>query len=177
MDYRKNNNMCLAKTVFWSLSLANIKATKIFEKGGPIMRAYHCPNCLQYHLSSKIVKQVFEPIARFTEKNNMKPELLKKWEETGLLQELEQDKKQNMAEMLEKATMIMLRNPKDIKDRKFLDGLLPAVRVAAIRGYCNDIPWLYEDFKSWLKSNSPKVLTRDTIKDFVDSSESRYLSK
>ena len=80
MDYRKNNNMCLAKTVFWSLSLANTKAIKIFEKGGPIMRAYHCPNCLQYHLSSKIVKQVFEPIARFTENNNMKPELLKKWD-------------------------------------------------------------------------------------------------
>ena len=82
-----------------------------------------------------------------------------------------------MAEMLEKATVIMLRNPKDIKYRKFLDALLPVVRVAADRGYCNDIPWLYEDFKSWLKSNSPKVLTRDTIKGFVNSSESRYLSK
>lgn len=41
-----------------------------------------------------------------------------------------------MAEMLEKATMIMLRIPKDIRDRKFLDGLLPAVRVATDRGYC-----------------------------------------
>ena len=79
--------------------------------------------------------------------------------------------------MLEKANMIMLRNPKDIKDRKFLDGLLPGVRVAAGRGYCNDIPWRYEDFKSWLRSNSHKEVTRDTIKNFVNSSESRYLSK
>lgn len=47
----RNSRMCLSKTVFWSLYFAELSIAKIRRKGGPKMRPYLCPNCLQYHLA------------------------------------------------------------------------------------------------------------------------------
>lgn len=44
-------NMCLRKTTFWTEVSALFTAKDITEKGKP-MRAYQCPNCYQWHLSS-----------------------------------------------------------------------------------------------------------------------------
>jgi hypothetical protein len=45
--------MCLRKTVFWTETSAKTKAQKITDKGHP-MRAYQCPNCHQWHLTSQV---------------------------------------------------------------------------------------------------------------------------
>lgn len=45
--------MCLRKRVFWSAGSAAARANVINQKSGATMRAYHCPNCLQWHLASK----------------------------------------------------------------------------------------------------------------------------
>jgi len=45
--------MCLRKTVFWSETIAKLKAKKITKSGHP-MRAYQCPNCNQWHLTSQV---------------------------------------------------------------------------------------------------------------------------
>jgi hypothetical protein len=46
----RNETMCLRKKVFWSGFAARYRAQSI-TKGGTPMRAYHCPNCYQWHLT------------------------------------------------------------------------------------------------------------------------------
>jgi len=43
----KMHNMCLRKKMFWTQFDADRRAKKIG------LRAYHCPNCFQFHLTSK----------------------------------------------------------------------------------------------------------------------------
>jgi len=45
--------MCLRKTVFWTEISAKTEAKKITKSGHP-MRAYQCPNCHQWHLTSQV---------------------------------------------------------------------------------------------------------------------------
>jgi hypothetical protein len=45
--------MCLRKRIFWTEFGATKRAEKITESGTP-MRAYQCPNCLQWHLTSDV---------------------------------------------------------------------------------------------------------------------------
>ncbi len=46
----RNERMCLRKRIFWSSFSAKSRAQQITKSGTP-MRAYHCPNCLQWHLT------------------------------------------------------------------------------------------------------------------------------
>jgi hypothetical protein len=49
-------NMCLRKSIFWTEVAAVRKAKLITDKGTP-MRAYQCPNCMQWHLTSQVVEE------------------------------------------------------------------------------------------------------------------------
>lgn len=48
MHMRNNERMCLRKKVFWTALGAKARARVLG------MRSYRCPNCLQYHLTSKV---------------------------------------------------------------------------------------------------------------------------
>ena len=50
---QRNEQMCLRKKVFWDRGSAERRATAIERTGTP-MRAYRCPNCLQWHLTSLV---------------------------------------------------------------------------------------------------------------------------
>ncbi len=49
----RNERMCLRKRLFWTQGAAEGRAMVIAESGGPKMRAYRCPNCLQFHLTAR----------------------------------------------------------------------------------------------------------------------------
>lgn len=46
-----NQRMCLRKKIFWTATGAELRA-KAISRTGTKMRAYKCPNCLQWHLTS-----------------------------------------------------------------------------------------------------------------------------
>lgn len=48
----RNERMCLRKAVFWTALAARFRAQELSRKGTP-MRAYRCPNCLQWHLTGR----------------------------------------------------------------------------------------------------------------------------
>jgi hypothetical protein len=49
----RNERMCLRKRIFWSEFSATTRAKRITDSGVP-MRAYHCPNCYQWHLTRNV---------------------------------------------------------------------------------------------------------------------------
>lgn len=49
----KNEKMCLRKKLFWDEGRARSRAEAITRSGVP-MRAYRCPNCLQWHLTRQV---------------------------------------------------------------------------------------------------------------------------
>jgi hypothetical protein len=47
-------NQCLRKRVYVSQGIALQTASNILKDKGTPMRAYHCPKCFKWHLTSKV---------------------------------------------------------------------------------------------------------------------------
>lgn len=130
------------------------------------MRAYRCPNCRQFHLTSHGKKG--KPM-----KENK--DLVTKWETTGLLQKASD--KNKLAGLLEQSINIVLNCLKgqegEDAERKLL---FPAiVRIAFDENYNFEVQALWKDYQTWLQKTSGFEPTNVTVKRFLTSVERKYL--